>query len=140
MQAVVRACRDIRPALNVVAAGYADYRRFDGLPAMTLVQVAKDAGADYVMVDTAIKDGSTLFESLSECELQEFVHQAHAGNLKVALAGSIQFVHLDKLKKLQPDLIGVRGCVCRSFDRALGIDRDLIVDFMHAAVTHSVEV
>lgn len=137
MRAVVRACRDIEPSLKVVAAGYADYRRFDGLPSMTLVDVARDAGADFVMVDTAIKDGRNLFDNLSHWELQEFIERARAGNLKVALAGSIQLGHLDQLRKLQPDLIGVRGCLCRSSDRNLGIDPDLVADFMRAAVAYT---
>jgi len=137
MRAVVRACRDIEPSIKVVAAGYADYRRFDGLPAMLLVDAARDAGADFVMVDTAIKDGGSLFDNLSLLELQEFIERARAVNLKVALAGSIQLGHLDQLKKLQPDLIGVRGCLCRSSDRNLGIDPDLVVEFMRAAVAYT---
>src|SRR5262245_50905736 len=80
MKAIVRACRDIDPAIHVVAAGYADYRRFGGLPAMTLVDVARDAGADFVMVDTAIKDGKSLFDNMSQWELQEFIEQSRVHN------------------------------------------------------------
>ncbi|HNS47361.1 MAG TPA: (5-formylfuran-3-yl)methyl phosphate synthase, partial [Bacteroidales bacterium] len=49
-----------RPAL-VVAAGYADSARFGGIGYRELVRAAKDARADIVMVDTAIKDGRNLF-------------------------------------------------------------------------------
>jgi len=133
MQAVVRACKDYNPEILVVAAGYADYRRFGGIDTPTLVRVARDSGADVVMVDTAFKDGKTLFDALSLEELQEFVDEAHAQGLGVALAGSIRFAHLDALQKLGPDIIGVRGCVCSANDRATRIDAALVRRFVDAA-------
>jgi uncharacterized protein (UPF0264 family) len=133
MRSISRACREINPKLTVVAAGYADYRRFNGLPSHVLVQVARDAGADLVMIDTAIKDGQTLFDNLSYSELQDFVGQARVDGLQVALAGSIGFEHLDLLAQLKPDLIGIRGCVCHHSNRNLGIDSQLVNTFLNAA-------
>jgi uncharacterized protein (UPF0264 family) len=130
MQAVVRACKDYDPDILVVAAGYADYRRFDGLDTQTLISVARDAGADVVMVDTAIKDGKTLFDALSMAELTEFVVGAHANGLQVALAGSVRFEHLPALRKLAPDIVGVRGCVCSANDRATKIEAALVRRFV----------
>jgi len=132
MQAVVRACKDYDPQITVVAAGYADYRRFGGIDTHTLVRVARDSGADLVMVDTAIKDGKTLFDALSFAELKDFVDGGHAAGLQVALAGSVRFEHLDALRKLQPDIVGVRGCVCSANDRTTSIDANLVRRFVHA--------
>jgi uncharacterized protein (UPF0264 family) len=137
MKSIVQACREIEPLISVVAAGYADFRRFNGLPAMTLVDVARDSGADFVMVDTAIKDGSTLFDHMSLLELQDFIESAKANHLKVALAGALQFDHIDSLRALRPDLIGVRGCLCRSADRTLGIDQRLVQEFVQATTDSS---
>jgi (5-formylfuran-3-yl)methyl phosphate synthase len=133
MKAVVRACRDYDPTITVVAAGYADYRRFNGLDTHTLVRVAHDAGADLVMVDTAIKDGRGLFDALTIEEIDEFVNDAHAHGLQVALAGSVKREHLDDLKRSGADVVGVRGAVCRAGDRTTRIDPALVREFSEAA-------
>jgi (5-formylfuran-3-yl)methyl phosphate synthase len=133
MQAVVQACKGYRPAITVVAAGYADYRRFGGLPTGELVAAARDAGADLVMVDTAIKDGTTLFDALSVEEVEAFVQAARAAGLRVALAGSLQQAHLPLLKQLGPDVVGVRGALCEQGDRTTGITLARVREFMQAA-------
>jgi uncharacterized protein (UPF0264 family) len=133
MQAVVRACKGYRPTTTVVAAGYADYRRFGGLPTGELVAAARDAGADLVMVDTAIKDGTTLFDALRVEEIATFVQAARAAGLQVALAGSLQQAHLPLLKQLGPDVVGVRGALCEQGDRTTGITLARVREFMQAA-------
>ncbi len=133
MSAVVRACRQHDPQITAVAAGYADFRRFDGIDPPTLVRAAAESGADVVMLDTAIKDGAGLFDALSMSELQEFVVSARAHGLRVALAGSIKRKHLAELKRLKADVVGVRGSVCRTGDRAAGIEPALVREFMDAA-------
>ena len=101
----------------VVASGYADYRRFNGLSTWDLVRAAKDAGCDVVMVDTAIKDGKTLFDALTRSELEDFIGMAKEANMLVALAGSIKAEHVDELASIQPDIIGLRGAVCEGTSR-----------------------
>ena len=66
MSAVARTCREADPTLLAVAAGYADYRRFGGLDPSRSSGVARDSGAALVMLDTAVKDGTSLFDALSE--------------------------------------------------------------------------
>jgi uncharacterized protein (UPF0264 family) len=132
MKAVVRTCKEYNPQIIVVAAGYADYRRFGGIDPRTLVRVGCDSGSDLVMVDTAIKDGKTLFDALSLDEIQEFIGEAHAAGRKVALAGSIGFQHLAELTRLGPDIVGVRGCVCSANDRTSRIEAALVRRFADA--------
>jgi hypothetical protein len=117
MVAVRRAVRMVSDDTQVVAAGYADYRRFNGLNTWDLVRAAKDAHCDVVMVDTAIKDGKTLFDVLTLDEIEDFVGMAKEANLLVALAGSLKADHAQALLKIQPDIIGVRGAVCEGPDR-----------------------
>jgi uncharacterized protein (UPF0264 family) len=133
MHAVVRTCREFDDRITVVAAGYADYRRFDGLDTATLVQVAKATGCDLVMVDTAIKDGSTLFDALSHDEIVDFVSSAHQAGLKVALAGSVRIEHLPALHRIAPDVVGIRGAVCTGRDRNTRIDPEMVKRFVGAA-------
>jgi uncharacterized protein (UPF0264 family) len=137
MKAVTRACKDYEPDTIVVAAGYADYRRFGGIDPQTVVRACHEAGADLVMVDTAIKDGKTLFDALSMGELEDFIAAAHARGLQVAVAGSVRFEHLDQLRQLEPDVVGVRGCVCSTYDRSTRIEARLVRDFVDAARVHS---
>jgi (5-formylfuran-3-yl)methyl phosphate synthase len=117
MDAVRRAVRIVGVDLDVVASGYADYRRFGGLSTDDLVRVARDTKCDVVMVDTAIKDGSTLFDALSIDEIRDFVREGHRAGLRVALAGSLKSAHEAVLFELEPDIIGVRGAVCEGTDR-----------------------
>jgi len=125
LQGIVRAVKDYDPCKKVVAAGYSDYARAGCLPPRLLPEAAKKAGADVVMVDTAVKDGRSTFEFMSEEDLREFIDLGHALGLQVALAGSLDFAHLEILLRLQPDIIGVRGIVCGG-DRRSAVRADLV--------------
>ncbi len=121
MEAVRRAVRMVSEDADVVASGYADYRRFNGLNTSDLVRAARDTQCDVVMVDTAIKDGRTLFDALSLDEIRDFVRMGHEAGLRVALAGSLKADQASLLFDLDPDIIGVRGAVCEGKDRATAI-------------------
>lgn len=134
MKAVVKSVRMLSQETIVVAAGSADFRRFDGLDYKSLVRAAKDSGSDVVMVDTAIKDGKNLFDALSVDELKEFIRLSHEAGLKVALAGSLRNNHIDIINEFKgiehPDIVGVRGVVCENFDRTKGIQKEKITEFL----------
>ena len=119
---VNRAAKWKNPENKVVAAAYADYIRIGSFPAEQLPAVGKKAGVDGVMLDTGIKDGKTTFEFLDKDTLSKFVSDGHAHGLFVALAGSLGFSHLATLKEIGPDIIGVRGCVCKTGSRDSCID------------------
>ena len=133
MRAVSRTCRETDAALLPVAAGYADYRRFGGLDPQTIVRVARDSDAALVMLDTAIKDGASLFDALDEAELAAFASAARAAGLGVALAGSVGLRHLAALRRIGADVVGIRGAVCRGGDRRGAIDAALVRDFIARA-------
>jgi len=126
LKAIVRAVKDLDPAKKVVASGYSDYSRVGSVSPMLLPAAASKAGADVVMLDTAIKDGRPTFDFMDEKHLAEFIELGHSLSLEVALAGSIGFSHLDALIRLQPDIIGVRGIVCGG-DRGSAVQKDLVV-------------
>jgi hypothetical protein len=137
MDAIRRAVRMVSQTADVVAAGYADWRRFGGLSPLSLVEAAAAAKCDLVMVDTAIKDGKTLFDSMSVEELRAFVAAGHAAGMQVALAGALKEAHAPTLFDLAPDLIGVRGAVCvDSNDRHTAISPEkarAFVTYFHSA-------
>ena len=125
LSGVVRAVKSYDRNKRVVASGYSDYARIRSLPALPLPAIAQRAGCDVVMVDTGLKDGRSTFEFMGGGELQAFVDAAHAHGLECALAGSIKFDDVPGLRRLGPDIIGVRGLVCGG-DRHDGIRADLV--------------
>ena len=133
MRAVARTCNDYDRSVNVVTAGYADYRRWGGLEPLVLVEIAAASGSDIVMLDTLMKDGKTLFDNMDEDELAAFVERAHAKGLAVALAGSVRAEHLEPLARMGNDVVGVRGAVCGSYDRATSIDPVKAREFVRVA-------
>jgi uncharacterized protein (UPF0264 family) len=122
---IVRAVMDFDAKKKVVAAGYSDFCRVGSISPMLLPAASAAAGADLVMVDTAVKDGRSTFEFMSESDLREFINAGHACGLEVAIAGTIGFQHLRQLERLNPDIVGVRGIVCGG-DRRGSIRADLV--------------
>jgi uncharacterized protein (UPF0264 family) len=112
MKAIQRAVKLANPNARAVAAGFADWRRFNGLSTTDLVRAATASQVDVVLIDTAIKDGSNLFDNMSLDELAEFVGLCREAGIICALAGSIKEKHLDDLARIGPDLTGVRGALC----------------------------
>jgi (5-formylfuran-3-yl)methyl phosphate synthase len=125
LEGIVKAVKDYDPGKKVVAAGYSDYARANSISPMLLPGAAAKAGADLVMVDTAVKDGKSTFEFMGEDELKDFISLGHAEGLEVALAGTIGFQHIELLKQLSPDIIGVRGIVCGG-DRRSAVQAELV--------------
>jgi uncharacterized protein (UPF0264 family) len=101
----------------VIAAGYADYQRFGALNPHSLLQVAEEAEIQGCMIDTAIKDGNSLFAYLEEGELATLARQAHARGLLFGAAGALREQDLPKLRKAGVDVAGLRTAVCRNRQR-----------------------
>jgi uncharacterized protein (UPF0264 family) len=122
LKAVRSAVRIRHATVSLVAAGYGDYRRFGGLAPEDLVRAAQH-DCDVVMLDTAIKDGSTLFDAMRFEEIEAFIGQARQLGLKTALAGSLRGEHLPLIDRLGPDIFGVRGALCAGHQRGGQVDR-----------------
>jgi (5-formylfuran-3-yl)methyl phosphate synthase len=129
MKAIAKAIRSVNKNINIVAAGYADWRAFKGLNPWDLIKAAKASGSDIVMLDTAIKNGKTLFEVMSLSEIKKFIRLAREQKLKTALAGSLKKRQIDLIKTLSPDIIGIRGAVCFAGNRQKGISKKLVKEF-----------
>lgn len=122
---IVRSVKDYDNNKKVVASGYSDYKRINSISPLDLPDIGRDANIDVVMMDTGIKDGHSTFEFLTELELTDFVAKARSLGLQSAIAGTIKFENIPALKRIQPDIIGVRGCVCGG-DRNSVIKKELI--------------
>ena len=120
MENVVRSVREFDKNALVVASGYADAHRVGAVDPMEIPKVAAEAGADLAMVDTAVKDGKTLFDFMDLDKLQEFNNMIHDHGLKSALAGSIKKNQLKLLYDVGCDVVGIRGAACTGGDRNKG--------------------
>ena len=125
LKAVVKAVKEFDGGKKVVSAFYSDYSRIGSVSPFELPRIASEVDIDVAMVDTAIKDGKSTFEFLSENELKKFVADAHEFGLETAIAGSLKFEDIPAVKRINPDIIGVRGMLCGG-DRNDRIKEELV--------------
>ncbi len=133
MNKVVKAVKDYKKNIKVVAAGYADKIRMESSPDfLSLPFIAAKSGADIVMLDTYVKDGKGLFDFLTVDQLKLFRDKAKEFNLEVALAGNLRKNSLPKIKEILPDIIGVRSMVCEGYDRNNGLIKGYLIEELKA--------
>ena len=112
LENTVKNIKEFFPKVKVIAAGYADYKYIGSVCPLDFVEVCKKSGAHGVLIDTFRKDQGGLFDYFDVNQLKIFVNSLRKDNLISALAGRISEKDLDKLKKINPDIIGVRSIVC----------------------------
>jgi hypothetical protein len=125
IRAVVRGVKGEFPSRAVVIAAYADHARLSTISPQAMAPLAAECGADVAMIDTGIKDGKGIFDYMDEAALTEFTAGNRRLGLETALAGSLRFDDIPRLKRIGPDIIGVRGMVCGG-DRSSTIRADLV--------------
>ena len=123
--AVVRAVKNEFPRKYVVIAAYSDYQRMHSISPFEMAPIAAECGADFAMVDTGIKDRQSTFVFMDEGTLRSFTATNEKLGLGTALAGAFKFEDIDALKRINPDIIGVRGMVCGG-DRNATVQEALI--------------
>ena len=117
--------------VSVFVGGYADYEKIGSIQPETLIEIAKISNSVGVMLDTAYKDGESLFDILGVDRVRRFVRKAHDEGLEVVLAGSIQKSHIHIISDIKPDVVAVRGSVCVNGDRTKGIDVERVKELVN---------
>jgi uncharacterized protein (UPF0264 family) len=107
---VERAVRGFKTV--IIAAAYADFRRAGTMNPIGLPIVAAKAGIKGCLLDTAVKDGHTVFDFLDPRTLSLLAEQAHALGLLFALAGALREQDLPVVRDLGADIVGLRTAVC----------------------------
>jgi uncharacterized protein (UPF0264 family) len=125
ISAVVKAVKDEFPKKYVVIAAYSDFERMHSISPFDMAPIAAECGADLAMVDTGIKDRQSTFAFMNEETLRSFSEKNKKLGLGTALAGALKFEDIEALKRINPDIIGVRGMVCGG-DRNATVREDLI--------------
>ena len=108
----------------MVAGAYADAGacRHAPLAPELLPRVARAAGVDVCLLDTAVKDGRGLLDWLSPDALTALVDEAHELGLEVALAGALRAEDLPVVRATGADIAGVRSAACAG-GRRTGVAR-----------------
>ncbi len=128
---IVKAAKSAAPRVKVAAAGYADANKIGALNPLLIPQITSKAGADVAMIDTATKNGKTLFDHFTHTQLKTFIDAAHGYGLRAALAGSLRKQDLATVYYLGADLAGFRGAVCTNSDRNGGkVTRELVAEIV----------
>ena len=111
---------------RTVAVIYADGQSVAAPPHEELFEEAKKSGAAGLLIDTCLKGSGHLLDWMSIAELQEWRRQTTDAGMFLALAGSVRLEMLPELQTVKPDIIAVRGAVCRGGDRTATIDEKLV--------------
>ena len=122
--ALLRTVRAAAAEAVVVAGAYADARRVAPAPLAPelLPRVARAAGVDVCLLDTAVKDGRGLLDWLSPQALTALVDEAHELGLEMALAGALRAQDLPIVGATGADIAGVRSAACADGDRTGALD------------------
>ncbi len=103
---------------SIIAAGYADFKRAGTLDPACLPRLSASSGIKGCLLDTAIKDGRTLFDFLNPEALRLLAEQAHAAGLLFGLAGALREQDLPMARDLGADVVGLRTAACRDNQRS----------------------
>lgn len=124
-------CREALEGFDTKLIGslFADNPLYDGLKADHMVDLAKDGKCDGWLIDTLTKDGRNLFDFMPEEQLREMTLQGKLDGMSVALSGHLRMEDVDELARINPDIVGVRGGVCRLGDRSSDVHRDAVAEF-----------
>ena len=113
-----------------VAVAYADHQRAHAPTPDDVLQAALETNCSVLLVDTFVKDGTNLLDWLPVKEITSLRKGTAAHGLQLALAGRVTLMDLPMLLPLQPDIIAVRGAVCRSGERTAAVSEMLVAEFM----------
>ena len=102
---------------GVVAVAYADWNRANAPPPAEVAALAAEQHFAALLIDTWLKDGSTLLDWLPLPELAAIREGMRAAGVPVALAGSLGLEQIRALRGLGPNWFAVRGAVCRDGQR-----------------------
>lgn len=114
--------------LNWVAVLYAD-EAAEGPDSEALIDLAVTTGCRGLLVDTFHKDGRRLFDHVGPERLAAWRESASAAGLLFAVAGSLRAADLSRLVSVRPDVVAVRGAVCRGEERVAEVKVEAVGRF-----------
>jgi uncharacterized protein (UPF0264 family) len=95
-----------------VLVAYADHRRAESPLPTWLADKACEHRFSAFLLDTAVKDGSSLLDWIELATLARIRFALADAGVRVALAGSLDVESICRLRPLAPDWFAVRGAAC----------------------------
>jgi uncharacterized protein (UPF0264 family) len=114
--------------LRWVAVAYADWRAAGGLEPRRVLDAARSADCDVLLIDTFDKASGSLRNLIDAAELRGLCDAAHDAGLKLALAGGLRHADVPALLAAGPDILGVRGAACAGGRRSAPISANAVRD------------
>ena len=118
--------------LQWVAVCYADWTRASAPPPEAVFQAAAEDDLAGVLIDTFIKDGTSVLHLLDDHQLAHISNSVRESGRWLAVAGSLSIELVPELIDLCPDVIAVRSSVCRGRRRNGPISVDAVRQFKRA--------
>jgi len=112
LEAAVSAARRSPLEPDVVAVAYADHGLAQAVGPEVVLDAAAETGVRGVLLDTWSKEGRPLFAWRTWAEIRGWVDRARSRGLLTAIAGSLSLDHMALVRRLGPDVFGVRGAAC----------------------------
>jgi uncharacterized protein (UPF0264 family) len=100
-----------------VAVAYADPFHCQAPEVPGVIDLALQAGTRFLLIDTFRKDGRNLLDYLTVSDLERMLRPLRRQQTTVAVAGSLRFRTLPQIMRLKPDIIAMRGAICRGNQR-----------------------
>lgn len=115
---------------ELAAVIYADWQVAGAPTPEHIIDCASEAGCQYLLVDTFVKQSSTSLDIFSAEVLDRLLQFVHQAGMTTVLAGNLQAEDFAQVAKLPVDVIAVRSAACRDH-RCAAIDKNLVHD-LHA--------
>lgn len=96
----------------IVAVAYADSERAGSLSPELVCRRAHTAGAEGVLIDTYVKDGTGLLKWWTPAALATWVSSARGRGLLTGVAGALGPDDVAAVATAGPDVLGFRGAAC----------------------------
>lgn len=101
-----------------ILATYADFAAAHSPFPGDLWDIARHLGCAGVLIDTWGKQGPGLTNCLSEDQLQTLHAKALERGLSLALAGRLTIADIPLLRRVGPEIVGIRSAACTEGDRS----------------------
>ena len=108
-----------------VAVAYADHDLAQAPAPHDVLRQARACHCSVMLLDTFTKTRGGLLDYLPPTKLRDLVREIRRAGLAVVLGGSLNRAAIRQVLDINPDLVAVRGAVCRE-GRTGELDQDLV--------------
>ncbi len=110
---------------QLAAVIYADWQAACAPHPDEVLQLAREVGCQYLLIDTFEKKSASSLQIFSRTEVARLMHIARLGGMTTVIAGNLRAADFTQLADLPVDVVAVRGAACGG-NRLARIDTELV--------------